>query len=238
MEVLLNFSYSPSDMIFEFLSVFIIQVFLSIFVSGGLSVFYVFWKVVGIGGPVEPRPVKTNQVLSEIRWGLMTCAIIAAYMYVSFSFLDRIYPSDWITAISHTLLFLVLYDFLLYFVHRVFHTKRLAQFHARHHKSISSTPWSGLSLHPVQTIANYAPFLVFSIFFPVSLSVFLGLHIFLLMCDAYGHSNYNILSGSARLAKFQRLVCFHQEHHSKSNGNYGLFYTHWDTVFNTKCKNN
>ncbi len=236
MNYILNFSFSASTFLQEFILVYLLQVGLYVVSAGGLTVFYAIWRYFNIGESVDNRPLKPNQIASEICWGLVTCAIIALILYSSLVSISDLYQQSWAEVLFFSIGFLVVYDLYIYFVHRLLHTRVLIRFHARHHKSAIATPWSSLNLHPVQAVLNYFPFLVFAMLFPVSLSVFITIHILLILSDAYGHSNYNILAGSKQFRLMQNLVCFHQQHHSSGRGNFGYLYTHWDTLFGTKLQ--
>lgn len=236
MNQIMDFTYSIKSFPLEYLLIFSLLVFLYFIAASSVSLFYFSCRKLQIGMPIEKRPLKEKQITKEISWGLVTCSIAAIYLYISFIFIEDIYPSNFESALIHVFVFIVAYDFYMYAAHRLLHVTWLSKFHIRHHQSVSATPWSCISLHPVEAMINYFPFLVFSIVSSVSLSVLLGIYIYLIFGIANGHSNYNLLARSTRFPLLQELVCFHQGHHSSGRANFGYLFTHWDLVFGTRHK--
>lgn len=214
--------------------VLILQVSLYLVAASAVSIFYMFWRKLGVGGPIETRPTYPGQELSEITWALGSCFIIAAYFYLAFAFINDIYPQSWGVALAHLIGFVVAYDFYMYVTHRALHSKLLRRFHSRHHTAVSATPWSSINLHPIETLINYLPFLLFAIFTSVSLSLLLGIHIYLMFGIANSHGNYNLLPPTRTPILLRELSRFHQHHHSDGRGNFGFLYTHWDWLLDTR----
>ena len=79
----------------------------------------------GVGEKIEQRPNYTGQIPSEIRWALGACAIVAGYFYLSFGFIDTLYPSSWIFALGHIFGFIVAYDLYMYVTHKGLHSDAL-----------------------------------------------------------------------------------------------------------------
>lgn len=230
---LLEFNYG-SFFLAEYLAVFCLQTLLYFGAAGLVSLFYKCCSASGVGGRIEARPNYAGQVSSEIRWALGACAIIALYMYLSLRFIEIASPLSWQHALIHIFGFVVAYDFYMYVTHRWLHSDALRKYHARHHTAISATPWSCINLHPVEVIINYLPFLLFAALTPVSLSVFLGIHAYLLLGIANGHSNYRLFPRSKVPVLLQELTHFHQKHHTDGRGNFGYLYTHWDRMLGTR----
>ncbi|MEM7079247.1 MAG: sterol desaturase family protein [Pseudomonadota bacterium] len=230
---LLDSTYSTSFFA-EYATVFVLQVSLYVAAAGMVAAFYKFWLAIGVGERIEQRPNYNGQVFGEIRWALGACAIIAGYVYLSSGFIEELYPSNRVVALVHIFGFVVVYDFYMYLTHKALHTDVLRKFHARHHTAISATPWSCLNMHPVEALINYLPFLIFAAFSSVSLSVFLGIHAYLLFGIAHGHSNYRLISSDRLPALLRELTDFHQKHHTDGRGNFGYLYTHWDWLLGTR----
>ena len=172
---------------------------------------------------------------SELLWGLVTSAIAGFFFWASVMFLSlEIVPESAVSAIVQIVAFFVIYDFYMYVTHRLLHTTWMSRFHARHHRAVAATPWSCLSMHPVEAVVNYLPFLFIASVLPMSLTVLFGLYVYLLLGIANGHSNYDLLRESRLPDRLSELIRFHQKHHSSPNGNYGYAYTHWDQVSGTR----
>ena len=233
--ILLQFQYG-TGFLSEYLLVFALQTILYLAAACSVSLFYKLCVKANIGSQINTRPTYPNQVRNEIFWSVATCAVIAAYFYASFMFVDHVYPRDWSQALGFTLVFVTVYDFYMYLTHRALHTKWLKRFHARHHTSISTTPFACINVHPIEALINYLPFLVFAYLAPVSLVTLLAIHAYLIVGIANGHSNYNLWPSPRTPYLLRELTTFHQKHHGDGRGNFGYLLSHWDWVFDTRHK--
>jgi len=236
MNPITDFTFTITSFPKEYIFIFSFLVLLYFLACCSVSLFYFLCRKLQIGEPIEKKPLKENQILKEISWGIITCSIAAMFLYGSFIFIEDIYPTDLNTTLLQIAVFIVIYDFYMYLTHRLLHITRLSKFHAHHHQSVTATPWSCISLHPVEALINNFPFFVFAVVSPVSLSVLLGIYSYLIFGIANGHSNYNLIAKSTRFPLLQELSCFHQRHHSSGKANFGFLFTHWDVVFGTRHK--
>lgn len=130
---------------------------------------------------------------------------------------------------------LIIGDFLLYWIHRLFHRRRLWPFHAVHHSS-SQLDWlSTFRSHPVNEIVGNlfltAPFLLLG--FSPSASflspALLGLY------TIFVHSDVNWTFGPLRYVFVS--PAFHRWHHSKTpeaiDKNFASLLPLWDLLFHT-----
>ena len=229
------FSFRLESVLPEYFLIFALLVVLYLAVCSCVSLVYRLLVVVRVGAPIDHRPLKQRQVISEMGGGIVTSAIAAAYLYGSLYFIEDVYPDNFATGLLQVFGFIFVYDFYLYVTHRMLHETRLSRFHLRHHRSISASPWACINLHPVEALITYLPYLVFAMMMPVSQAVLFGVYAYLLFgTAALGHSNYNFLADTNRFPFLQKIICFHQYHHSSGSANYGFSYTHWDAVFGTK----
>lgn len=117
-----------------------------------------------------------------------------------------------------------------YFVHRLLHWPPLyARVHALHHRSINIGPWSGLSMHPVESLL-YASAVLIHFILPSHPVIFL-VHIYIKMIGpAFSHAGFESL-----LARDTRLInagdFHHQLHHRFFECNYGTAEVPWDRWF-------
>ncbi|NOX51281.1 MAG: sterol desaturase family protein [Gammaproteobacteria bacterium] len=230
---LLEFTYT-GNLLGEYATVLLLQVLLYLLATCLVAMFYKVFSLAGIGRKIELRPTYPNQIRNEIFGSLGTCGLIALYFYGAFAFVDNVYPDDWMSLLFEVLAFIIIYDFYMYITHRVLHTHWLRKFHSMHHKAISTTPWSGIHMHPIEALINYFPFLVFASLTPVSLAALVGVHAYLIFGIANGHSNYSLTTLSRTPFLLRELIIFHQKHHSDGRKNFGYLYTHWDWVFGTR----
>ena len=130
---------------------------------------------------------------------------------------------------------LIIGDFLLYWIHRLFHRRRLWPFHAVHHSS-SQLDWlSTFRSHPVNEIVGNlfltAPFLLLG-FSPSASFIspaLLGLY------TIFVHSDVNWTFGPLRYVFVS--PAFHRWHHSKTpeaiDKNFASLLPLWDLLFQT-----
>jgi Delta7-sterol 5-desaturase len=117
-----------------------------------------------------------------------------------------------------------------YVVHRLLHWPPLyARVHALHHRSINIGPWSGLSMHPVESLL-YASAVLIHFIIPSHPVIFL-VHIYIKMIGpAFSHAGFESL-----LAKDTRVInagdFHHQLHHRYFECNYGTAEVPWDRWF-------
>lgn len=232
-EALLEFQYG-SSIAKELGLVFALQLCLYFVAASAVSAAYKLCSALGVGSRIEMRETYPNQIGHEILWSIGTCAITAIYLYFALAFVTDVHPSSLTIALVHVFGFIVFYDFYMYVTHRALHSSWLRKFHGRHHTAVSATPWSCLNMHPVEALINYLPFLLFAALTPVSLVVLLGVHIYLVVGIANGHSNYRVSELENMPFVLRELTSFHQKHHSDGRGNYGYLFTHWDWVFGTR----
>jgi sterol desaturase/sphingolipid hydroxylase (fatty acid hydroxylase superfamily) len=186
-----------------------------------------------IGAKIDSRPLKEGQILKEIQSAVVTCAIASFFLAANLATSSQIYPTSFWVALGEITLFFVIYDFYMYCTHRLFHTASFVKFHSKHHYSATATPWSTLSMHPFEAVVNYSPFLIVPLVIPISTSVALGAFFYLLFGITNSHSNFNILANKQRLSPLQKVICFHQQHHTSGTGNFGFLFLHWDYFFGT-----
>lgn len=233
LQSLLEFRYAGNALL-EYSIVFALQMFLYLVAAGFFTVLYGYLIRLNIGSRVELRANYPRQLLIDVKRSITTCAIIALYFYISFAFIEQVYPFDAVSVVLHVLVFLVAYDFYMYVTHRALHAPRLRRFHAVHHTAISTTPWSCLTMHPVEALINYLPFLLFAAFSSVSLLEFLAIHAYLIFGIAHGHGNYALVARTPGFSMAGELWSFHQRHHSDGRANYGYLFTHYDWLFGTR----
>ena len=123
-------------------------------------------------------------------------------------------------------------SFHFYAVHLALHQPAIYKYvHAVHHRNVNTGPWSGNSMHPVESTGYFSAMLILLILpaHPVHM-VFLGY--WLLLGAASSHSGYEAIWVKDR----SRLLIgafFHQLHHRYYECNYGNSEMPWDKWFGT-----
>lgn len=116
-----------------------------------------------------------------------------------------------------------------YFVHRFLHWQPIyRRVHELHHRNVDVGPWSGISMHPLEHLLYFSPFVLWW-FLPVHPVIvvltgfYQGLH------PALSHSGFDYVS-FGRL-KVKTGDWFHHLHHQYFNLNYGNTPTPFDKLF-------
>lgn len=204
-------------------------------VAGGLHVYFHVWKRQAGEGQYDSRPLARNnrafmfndQVLDNMFW---TCAsgvtVWTAYEVLMFWALANGYAPmlDWdrhpVWFVGMFLLIPVWESFYFYWIHRLIHYPFLYRHvHALHHRNITVSPWSGLSMHPVEHIIYLGTVLIHWIVAAHPVHILYHLQ-YVTLTAATTHTGYCgvMKNGDVRLA----LGTFHhQMHHRYFECNYG-----------------
>lgn len=210
-----------------------------------LLFYYLFSKQL-VSAKIQNRPLKRKNVMREV---VHSCQSAIIFTIITFIILftplkdytliyNNIsdYPYWWIGA--STIVSLVIHDTYFYWMHRVLHHKKIYKYtHVVHHKSTNPSPWASYSFHILEAIAEGLVLVVIVFMLPmhvVSISLFT---VFGLIINVYGHLGYEIAPKSFRntvLFKFLNTSVHHNMHHSRFNGNYGLYFRFWDRLMKTE----
>jgi sterol desaturase/sphingolipid hydroxylase (fatty acid hydroxylase superfamily) len=133
------------------------------------------------------------------------------------------------------LLMLVLSDFIGYWMHRLFHGRRLWRFHAIHHSSVDLDWLSSVRVHPVNDalmrLASAVPLVALG-FAPLALA---GIAPVLTLMAVLIHSNvdwdFGPLRGVIASPRFHRW--HHTDEHEARDKNFAGFFPIWDRLFGT-----
>ena len=199
-----------------------------------------------LNSKIQTRPLKKKNIVREI---LHSCQSAIVFTVITFIILftplknyTLIYDSIgeysyWWIGIS-TLLALIIHDTYFYWMHRSLHHKKIYKYtHVVHHKSTNPSPWASYSFHVLEAIAEGLILVVIVFMLPlhiVSISLFTVVG---LIINVYGHLGYEIAPKAFRstiLFKFLNTSVHHNMHHSRFNGNYGLYFRIWDRLMKTE----
>lgn len=188
---------------------------------------YVFDSV--LTKPLNLVLVSAAAVLALVPTGVISLEALAAGDYRGFGPVSRL--PGW----QQFLLAFLLGDFLLYWIHRVFHGRRLWRFHAVHHSSERLDWLSSVRGHPVNDIVANAllffPFLALGFGPGVAATAGPALGIFALL----GHADVDWDWGPLRLVVVSPI--YHRWHHSREpeaiDRNFASFLPLWDVLFGT-----
>ena len=137
----------------------------------------------------------------------------------------------WLQAV----LFLVLADFMMYWLHRLFHGATLWRYHAVHHSSEQVDWISAARFHPVNLLLGTIGVDVVLLLAGISPTVMLWLGPFNIFHSAFVHANLNW-----DLGPFRYVIAtprFHRWHHTSlkegGNTNFAGTFPVWDLLFGT-----
>ncbi len=123
--------------------------------------------------------------------------------------------------IQNFLVFLIVYDGVFYFGHRLLHTPQFyARFHKRHHYPIITT-WAATALHPYEILLNVFGLHIIKFFTPIPSFI----HNCMLLATHF----------SGVIAHEENLDIYgHHLHHVKHNCNFSGYLPFWDWIFGTR----
>jgi sterol desaturase/sphingolipid hydroxylase (fatty acid hydroxylase superfamily) len=183
-----------------------------------------------------------REILHSLQSTLVFTVIGSIIILTPFRQYTRIYDhvSDypaWYMALS-VVLALLIHDTYFYWMHRILHHQKLfALTHLLHHKSTNPSPWTSYSFHIIESFTE--GFVLVPIVLLMPIHPF-GIALFMLssfMINVYGHLGYEIMPRWFRhtvLFKVFNTSVYHNLHHSKFNGNYGLYLRVWDRLMKTE----
>ncbi|MCB9621206.1 MAG: sterol desaturase family protein [Sandaracinus sp.] len=132
-------------------------------------------------------------------------------------------------------------SFMVYFwlIHRAMHSRALFWTHRWHHESLVTTPWTGFSLGPAESlgwaIGFVWPAIVLTYFDVLGLWGYLGFLAMLFYGNITGHANAELMPGFlARMNWLGNPVVFHSLHHARFEGHYGFASGWMDTLCGTE----
>ena len=133
------------------------------------------------------------------------------------------------------ILFLVVSDFLLYWMHRAFHGVSLWKYHAVHHSSEDLEWTSAARFHPVNLVLGTVAVDVLFLVGGMNPNVFLFVGPFNTFTSAFVHANLNWTLGPLKYVIAGPV--FHRWHHTLANEggekNFAGTFSLWDYMFGT-----
>ena len=194
--------------------------------------------VLGIGRPLDTRAVSAAQWRAEFTQSAVSVLIFGLGMIFPWGLLQlgwahlAVDPSA--TRIALEILALVIWNDVHFWInHRLLHTKWLRGFHLPHHRSVTTTPFSTYSFHPVEALMLGNVILLPMLVHDFSFWALLSVPLFSLFFNCVGHANYDFfpqVSGAHWFAASRR----HHLHHARYSGNYGFQFTFMDRLFATR----
>ncbi len=185
------------------------------------------------------------------RWFLVIALVMAAVVGEVFGSLSgglannlyhwaapaRQYVAGW-SITGRIILYLVVSDFLGYWIHRLMHSEAFWRIHAFHHSAQSLNWFSGMRGSPMHVVLTLAPGTLIAALFLLaeSRSTFLILFIVDIGSQHLTHSNLRLPFARQLewLLVTPRMHFIHHHHDAAyGNSNYGFYFSIWDHMFGT-----
>lgn len=144
-------------------------------------------------------------------------------------------PLSKFSPLTQCLIFLIFSDFLLYWGHRLFHTRALWPTHAIHHSPTDVNWTTAYRFHPINLMLG--PWLVTTIFIFLGASPQNILYVapIEVLMSFFVHANLNVTLGPLRY--ILATPVFHRWHHTIFGEieakNFGGIFSLWDVIFGT-----
>jgi sterol desaturase/sphingolipid hydroxylase (fatty acid hydroxylase superfamily) len=204
----------------------------------------------GVRRRVQHRKVQirqranSRQWLYEVKWSL-----IAQFGFVIglLMFGDGTSPGLWFqldtnnvaVLIASSLAFVVIDDAWFYWTHRALHanTRLYKAVHRVHHRSIDTTPLTGLSFHPAESFIINVPLGLLPIFIGVQPNFLVAAILISTANNIAGHNGFEWAPkwwDRVPVLRAKTPSLHHNLHHEKVRGNYGLYFTYWDRWMGTE----
>jgi Delta7-sterol 5-desaturase len=217
-----------------------------------LSAFYVFW--VWYKQQMQPLRIQPKQRSDRQQWrkeiqnSLMTIGIFGFVDLGVYLAKQQGWTMMYDDVEQYGIIYLLLSigillfweDTFFYWSHRLMHWKPLYRFsHKVHHDSIDTSPFTAYSFHPVETLVEALPHLIAVFVLPVHVWALLGYQLASMVMNVMGHLGYEVIPQSWTqhwLTQWKTPSTHHNMHHTKVNGNYGLYFRFWDVLMGTEFK--
>lgn len=144
----------------------------------------------------------------------------------------------WLWLPASLILLLVAHDTYFYWLHRAMHHRWLyRRVHRLHHRSVTPTPFAAYAFHPLEAVLEALFLPLFLLLVPVHGAVVAVFLTVMIVRNVVGHAGHEIYPGGlARSRWFGWLASttHHDMHHSRPDGNFGLYFTWWDRLMGTE----
>jgi len=232
---------------FDVLLIFIITI-ARYFAIAGIA-FLIFYKWLSNRlerSRIQVRKVANGQYLREIFHSSLSSIMLAITGYIAvwgpLKEYTLVYPdiNDWpLWWIPVSLaLTLLIHDTYFYWIHRIMHHRSLFRLtHLVHHESINPSPWTSYSFHMIEAAVEGGVVIVLVFVLPLHPSTIMAFTFVSFFVNVYGHLGYEIMPERFRNSIWFEIIntsCYHNLHHRKFKGNYGLYFRVWDRVMKTE----
>ena len=220
------------------------------FIISGLAFipFYLLMQNRFINEKIQKREASKKDFLREIKDSIPTMLIFgingALILGTPLRNYTQVYQNiseyGWVYFIISVPLALIIHDTYFYWTHKWMHGKKVYKsFHLTHHKSTNPSPWASYTFDWKEGIIQGGIIFILVFFVPLHTYAVIGFTFTAYILNVYGHLGYEIAPLWFRKTFLFKLLAsstYHNMHHSKFNGNYGLYFRWWDKLMKTEVK--
>ena len=189
--------------------------------------------------------VNGAQIRRELKNALYSLAVGASLstlvLYMASRGYTQIYQDagrhPWWYNYAGFFLLLIIDDTWFYWCHRLLHHRTLYRFiHAEHHKSIDVNPFTSASFHFLEPLLLTLWIVPVAFFIPIYAPVLGFVQLWGLLDNLKSHLGYEFYPAWFNLSwlRFFTTSTYHNLHHSRFTGNYGVHFRLWDKLLGTE----
>lgn len=195
---------------------------------------------------IQQRTAQRKDFIREIINSVASAMFIAMAALVAISgnlrpytrLYTTIYAFPWWWIPVSLLLCLIVHDTYFYWMHRLLHHKKVFKItHVVHHQSTNPSPWAAYSFHFIEAFLEGAVVIILVFLLPLHVITVMLFALTSLVINVYGHLGYEILPKWFRQTLLFEILAtstYHNLHHAKFKGNYGLYFRIWDRCMHTE----
>jgi Delta7-sterol 5-desaturase len=225
----------------------------ALFMNGGLILiaYLLVWKFFKVR--FERRRIQAKsrvdaaQIKSELKHSIGPLFVGLLFgscvMVLALNGHTKIYTnlSDYPTYYAVATFFAVLLidDAWFYFVHRALHHPKIFRYvHAVHHKSIDVNPFTSMSFHWIEPFLLTIWIFPLVFLFPVYAPALAVVQIYGMLNNIKSHLGYEFFPAVFNKGPLRIFTTssYHNLHHRKFQGNYGVHFRLWDKLLRTEMK--
>lgn len=236
-----------NDVIHAFLRILEFSIVRYFLIAGAFFTwFYLIFNKAFSVNKIQGAKVKRKAIIMEVLNSMSTTFVLTLIGLILLQspvkFHTRVYHhfQDYseVWFISSVIFALIIHDTYFYWMHYLLHHPRIFKYaHVTHHKSVNPTPFSSYSFHVIEAFFEGVVLLIIVMVLPIH-PIAIGLFVVIaFIINVYGHLGYEIAPLWFRktfLFEILNTSVYHNLHHRKFRGNYGLYFRFWDRIMKTE----
>lgn len=189
---------------------------------------------------LSQKPQEKTQLWTELGWSMLTALIFAfagsltvvAYQKGYTAIYQDISSNDWWYLPLSLMISMLIHETYYYWLHRWMHNPLVFKYvHQVHHASVTTSPWTAFSFHPIEGFLEAIIFPAIVFLLPLHTSVILiqlTIMTFSAVINHLGIEIYPKNKAGNFLGQFVIGATHHSLHHKQYKFNFGLYFTFWD----------